>query len=82
MQDATPENWGRAVPCLTFENEACNCSWFVELSTKLSADPTTWRDSHSATDYIPTPGLDAEGATPELLRLNVIVSGPDIFILL
>jgi hypothetical protein len=31
VQDAPPENWGKAVTCMNFENEACNCSWLIGL---------------------------------------------------
>jgi hypothetical protein len=32
--------------------------------------PTTWQDNDRASAKIPTPGLDAEGAIAELLRLK------------
>jgi hypothetical protein len=39
----------------------------------LSPDPTMWQDYDRATAS-PTPGLDAEGVTPELLRLKFYCS--------
>jgi hypothetical protein len=34
MQDAPPENWGRAVPHTNFENKACNFTWLVGLERR------------------------------------------------